>query len=669
MRCSFKMLCILFAINLVFGGIAVLQAEELKADEVLAEYEGGKITTQDLNDKLDKIPPMQRDRYKTIDGKKQVLDVICTERLYYQEGLALGKDTDPGVLDQIEKKTRPVVIRSYRDNEFKKDLVVTDEDKRKFYDENRETMYKEKPNYSILYIQVEDWDAARAANQMFEEGKDFVDVMNQYSVNEFSRKRAGKIDKIKNNGYIQGVGRDAVLDSLIANAPMHQMMGPDSTETGIHFFKVTDFEPAHYKEYEEVEKQIEARLRPIKESELYMKETEDLFAEFKIVIDNDLVQGVNVNDDSLSTEELQKKVVTSSKPEFEVTVADLIDMKDEISSEQRAQFQSPESRIAIVKRNIEDRVFFFDAKRKGYLESEDVKETLDQIRYAGILRAAYDEIVVQKVEVNDEILMQTYEQDKEKYAEKPYRKIRAFHFETEKQAKKAMKKAKKYTKKDKMEDLVELIQESSLFTRNDGVIDNIRDNNIIPNVGKDNHYSELVWSTEVGEFSEIFESAKGEFVFFQVLEETPLTYKDFETVKSTISANLYRKLMREKFEAVTKELEEKYNLVKHEDKLDMSLSAEELFNMAEDAQKRKRYNDAVSYYDQIIKVYKNGDDDYKATFMKAFLYSEELKDNEKAKELFQSVINDFPSGDLHESAEFMMKSLDGDEDFMENLKE
>ncbi len=669
MRCSFKMLCILFAISLALTNSAVLQAEELKADEVLAEYDGGKITTQDLNDKLEKIPPMQRDRYKTIDGKKQVLDVICTERMYYQEGLSLGKETDPTVLDQIDQQTRPVIIRSYRANEFKKDLDISDKDKRDFYDENREKMFKEKPNYSILYIQVEDWDKANEAKKMFDDGKDFVDVMNQYSVNKYSREHAGRIDRIRNTGYIQGIGRDAVLDSLIANAPLNQLMGPDSTETGIHFFTVTDYQPAHYKEYDEVEQQIEDRLRPIKESELYMKETEKLFNEFNIVIDNEMIQSVNINDDSLAADVLQKKVVTSSTPEFEITVQDLIDMQNEISAEQRAQFQSPETRVSIVKKNLEDRVFFFDAKRKGYMESDDVKETLDQIRYAGILRAAYDEKVVKAVNIADEDILKAYEDEKDNYAVKPTRKIRAFHFETEKQAKKAMKKAKKYAKKDQIDKLNELVQESSLLTRNDGIIDNIRDNNIIPNIGKDDQYSGLVWSTAVGEFSEIFESEKGEFVFFQVLEETPLTYKDFETVKSTISANLYRTKVREKFETVTKELEEKYHLVKHEEKLDMSLSAEELFNLAEDAQKRKRYNDAVTYYDQIIKVYKNGDDDYKATFMKAFLYSEELKDNEKAKELFQSVMNDFPQGDLHESAEFMIKSLDGDGDFMENLKE
>ncbi len=669
MRCSFKAMFFILGACFIFANVAFLQAEELKEDEVLAEYDGGKITNSDLDQKLEKIPPMQRNRYETIDGKKQVLDVICTERMFYMEGLELGKENDPQVLEQIDSKTRPIVIRSYRENEFKKGLVISDEEKRAYYDEHREKDFREQPRYAIMYIRVEDWDTAQKAQEMFEEGKDFVDVMNMYSDNKYSRERGGRIDRIRNNGYIPGIGRDAVLDSLIANASMNELIGPDSTETGIHFFKVVDFQPARYKEFDEVADTIEQRIRPIKESELYMSETEKLFKEFNIVIDNEAIEAVNFNDDSLATEVLQQNVVTSSNPEFVFTVADLKGMQKEISAEQRAQFSDPKARVSIVKKNLEDRVFYFDAKRKGYLDSEDVKESLEQIRYAAILRAAYNAQVMEKVVVTDEDIARLYEETKENYAVKPTRKIQTFHFETEKQASKALKKVRKYAKKDQQDKIAELIQESSLFTRNDGIIDNIRDNGLIPNVGKDANYSALVWSTEPGEFSEVFEGANGEFVFFHVLEETPLTYKDFEEVKSTISSNEYRKQVREKFEAFTKELEEKFHLVKYTDKLDMSLTAKELFDMAEDAQKRKRYNDAVSYYDQIIKVYNNGADDYKATFMKAFLYSEELKDTDKAKELFQAVLDNFPQGDLHESAEFMLQTLNGEVNFLEEIKE
>ena len=87
------------------------------------------------------------------------------------------------------------------------------------------------------------------------------------------------------------------------------------------------------------------------------------------------------------------------------------------------------------------------------------------------------------------------------------------------------------------------------------------------------------------------------------------------------------------------------------------LTASEYFDKAETAQKRKEFNDAIFYYNEIIKYHKNNKDDYKAMFMKGFLLAEELKDKEKAIEIFRELIKGFPYGDLHNSAEYMLGSL------------
>jgi len=84
--------------------------------------------------------------------------------------------------------------------------------------------------------------------------------------------------------------------------------------------------------------------------------------------------------------------------------------------------------------------------------------------------------------------------------------------------------------------------------------------------------------------------------------------------------------------------------------------------MAETAQKQNNYREAVHYYDQIIKDYANGRDDYKAWFMKAFVYAEDLKDNNKALQLYQEMLVKWPQGELNESAKFMIETLNGEKD-------
>jgi len=99
------------------------------------------------------------------------------------------------------------------------------------------------------------------------------------------------------------------------------------------------------------------------------------------------------------------------------------------------------------------------------------------------------------------------------------------------------------------------------------------------------------------------------------------------------------------------------------------LTVEEYFAKSAESQKNRRYNDAIFYYDQIIKYYQNNTDDYKAMFMKAFLYAEELKQTEKSIELFEQFLTQFKTGDLNDSATFMLQELKGETNHFENFEE
>lgn len=75
------------------------------------------------------------------------------------------------------------------------------------------------------------------------------------------------------------------------------------------------------------------------------------------------------------------------------------------------------------------------------------------------------------------------------------------------------------------------------------------------------------------------------------------------------------------------------------------------------------------FYDQIIDNYPNGIDDYKAYFMKAFLVAEEIKDTDAALQMFKTFLTRYPEGDLHESARFMIDSLEGNLDGFEEFED
>ena len=104
------------------------------------------------------------------------------------------------------------------------------------------------------------------------------------------------------------------------------------------------------------------------------------------------------------------------------------------------------------------------------------------------------------------------------------------------------------------------------------------------------------------------------------------------------------------------------NISEHFERLQTKISANELFDLAETAQKQNSHRDAVHFYDQIINEFKNGVDDYKAWFMKAFVYSENMNKKDEAIILYQEMIQRWPQGDLNDSALFMIETLTSGEE-------
>lgn len=119
---------------------------------------------------------------------------------------------------------------------------------------------------------------------------------------------------------------------------------------------------------------------------------------------------------------------------------------------------------------------------------------------------------------------------------------------------------------------------------------------------------------------------------------------------------------------MAQELFVEFHLVKYPERIKLNVSAEQLFEFADSAARNRNYKDAITFYEQIVQTYDNGVDDYKAYFMKAFLVAEELNNEDLALELFRSFLQKFPEGDLHESARFMIDSLEGNVDGFEDFE-
>jgi TolA-binding protein len=81
---------------------------------------------------------------------------------------------------------------------------------------------------------------------------------------------------------------------------------------------------------------------------------------------------------------------------------------------------------------------------------------------------------------------------------------------------------------------------------------------------------------------------------------------------------------------------------------------EELYTLAQEYSEKGDFHSAVKTYEEILEIYPESSQAYKAQFLIGFVYSENLKDYENAKVSYRKVIQKYPDCDLADDAQYML---------------
>jgi parvulin-like peptidyl-prolyl isomerase len=660
----FKIAMVLILISAVF--VAAEEVKDQPEEIILAEYKDGEITKADFDEEFERIPMMYRSRFSSLAGQQELLNSILISKIFLLKAEELEVNQREAVQDNIARAMQGFYANEFRLRDITEQTEISQAELTDYYNE-QQARFKESPNTVIRYIMTESEEEAVSALEALKSGDDFIDVMNRYSINTFSKRHQGVIRNIRSNGYIAGVGMDEELDAAIAAAALNSWAGPVVTENGIHLFQVTEREPERVKPLEEVREEIISRLRPAKE----IAETEVVYSELKekyaLEIDYELLEAADLGLARPDPEMLDRKVVTASVPELEITLQELNARFQRISPQERAQIANPEYRNRLLDDILMNTLFAYEGKAKGYDEFLQDNHEVQMIRRNIILTELFNELVVSQAVPSPEEIAEHYQENIDSYTTRERRSVRLFLFSSNKEAKGARKEVARGIK-DNDEEKIEAVIANSLYSDNNGMIMNIYREQNLPSIEDDEKIKQVIWQAKPDELSKIERDGSGNYFFIQVLNVIPEEIQPLAQAEERISALLARERQTQLWEELQGELKEEYEVVSYPERLALMKSARELFDLAEEAMKKNRHLEAVQYYDQIIDHHHNNEDDYKALFMKAFVMAEELKRTDEAIELFRRVISDYPASDLHESAEYMIKTLEEGHDLFETLE-
>ncbi len=657
---------------LVLAGCELGEKEKDKT-KVLAQWDGGTITVKVLNERLDLIPQFYRPRGGfTVEQKQKYLDDYAIEEIFYIEALSKGMENTQSAQEFYRQNAERVILDKYYQEQIKDKIKPTDAELMAFYEAHKDDFYKKSPTATLLYIETKTKDNADKAYQELVAGKDFVEVMNEYSTNENLKKKGGRITNIRKGGYIPNIGRSEELDSLIFAAEVDDIIPPVELNDAFHIVKIEEVDMRTIRPYEEVGKDVSSRYASEKEQVLRKEILNKLFKKYNISIDTLAVEEINFEEADTSATDGSIVLIASSDPELVYTAKDFAHEVSMFPMERKQLLHEGNAKVGFVNEKANNNLLYHDAIKKGYENHPEIADELRRAKMIGALREYYKQFVVDAAVVPEEDIVKAYEADKEQlYVNKPHVKVQEFVCENQVTGDFVLFKAKEAQTDNELNGLV---QEYCIKTTNDGVIGPIYEGGIIPGVGKDDQYLEKVFSVPEGSFSDVFEDVKGNWVFFKVVEFTPKSYRNIDEVRNEIETNLMRKAQKDLFENLKTEIKQKYNLIVYADRLEEKLTVDSLFTLAEGSMTQKNYTRAIYYYDKVIEEYQNGQDDYKAKFMKGFIYSEYLKNDGKAIEMFKEVIAYPREGvrtdtTLHPSARYMLKALSGEEDILEKINQ
>lgn len=197
----------------------------------------------------------------------------------FQEQLKLAGLTEEKFRDAIRKQ---VVGQKVNDYIFK-DVSVSDEDVKNFYDENKDTKFVDQPGAKISHILVKDEETAKEIKTKLNNGEDFAKLAAQYGTD-------GTKDKGGDLGFIEYINSNYDKDFMEVAKTLGegQISEPVKTQFGYHIIKATELrkDPV-VKEFDSVKDQIKSYLDKTKKDEQYKSTLDQWKQDLKVEIHED----------------------------------------------------------------------------------------------------------------------------------------------------------------------------------------------------------------------------------------------------------------------------------------------------------------------------------------------------------------------------------------------
>jgi len=249
---------------------------------------------------------------------------------------------------------------------------------------------------------------------------------------------------------------------------------------------------------------------------------------------------------------LPPETILASFGEQTITLGEFTQIWEEVPEDYKLQLD----KSLVLDQIISEKLLIQEAENMGLKEDNDVLEQIKKMTEQILVQVLIEREILDKIKVNDEEVLEYYEQNKDSFTEKEQVHLYNILLETEKEAQDVLEQLKAGG------DFNEIAIEKSTgpSATQGGDLGYLTKGTIIPEI------EEVVFALELEELSEAIKTDFG-FHILKITEKKPETVKTLEEVKEDIVQTLLPDKQKEAFENLLEELKSKSEIEINEEAL------------------------------------------------------------------------------------------------------
>jgi peptidyl-prolyl cis-trans isomerase C len=275
-----KVLILFCLVFLLFGC-----GKKEEGGKVLATIDGEKITIEEFNKELDRIPANMKMLVLTQSGKQSFLDRYIVKRLLMDEAKKENIEKDKEFQDRLVDIKEQLLIESLLKKKVSTNVNQSEEQLKDYYEKNKDK-FKTGQEVDTRQILVKTEQEAKEIRAKLDKGEDFADLARKFSIDPSAKTTGGAIGFHAKGTLVPEY--EAVAFKLTKAG---QISPPVKTQLGYHIIQLQGIKPPAYTPYEEVKEFIKQRIVQEQQNDVLEKYVSDLKAKAKITINAELLKG------------------------------------------------------------------------------------------------------------------------------------------------------------------------------------------------------------------------------------------------------------------------------------------------------------------------------------------------------------------------------------------